>query len=186
MNFLAVSINHRTAPVELREAFHLSENEVRLMIKNAKEKLLKEGLILSTCNRTEIYGIPRDSNLSHSQIQNLIATIKQDTNTTTENFQTFISRESVKHLFSVATGIDSMLIGDNQIFKQVRDSFQIAEEMQFAGFLMRRIFDSAIRVGKRAISETAISEGAVTVSYAAVQLIEKIFSIQKMHPALLQ
>jgi len=176
MNFLAVSINHRTAPVELREAFHLSENEVRLMIKNAKEKLLKEGLILSTCNRTEIYGIPRDSNLNHSHIQNLIATIKQDTNTTTENFQTFISRESVKHLFSVATGIDSMLIGDNQIFKQVRGSFQIAEEMQFAGFLMRRIFDSATRAGKRAISETAISEGAVTVSYAAVQLIEKIFS----------
>jgi glutamyl-tRNA reductase len=69
-----------------------------------------------------------------------------------------------------------MLIGDNQIFKQVKNDFAIAEEMNFAGFLMRRVFDSAIRVGKRAISETAISEGAVTVSYAAVQLIEKIFS----------
>ncbi len=176
MNFLAVSINHRTAPVELREAFHLSEDEVRLMIKIARENLLKEGLILSTCNRTEIYGIPKDSNLSHSQIQNFITETIQNTKTSIENFQTFISRESVKHLFSVATGIDSMLIGDNQIFKQVKDSFQIAEETQFAGFLMRRIFDSATRAGKRAISETAISEGAVTVSYAAVQLIEKIFS----------
>jgi glutamyl-tRNA reductase len=176
MNFLAVSINHRTAPVELREALHLSEDEIRVMINSAKENLLKEGLILSTCNRTEIYGIPKDSKLNHSQIQTLITDNKQNTNTSSDNFQTFISRESVKHLFSVATGIDSMLVGDNQIFKQVKDSLQIAEEMQFAGFLLRRVFDSTIRVGKRAISETAISEGAVTVSYAAVQLIEKIFS----------
>jgi glutamyl-tRNA reductase len=69
-----------------------------------------------------------------------------------------------------------MLIGDNQIFKQVKDSFTLAEELQFVGFLMRRVFDSAIKTGKRAITETAISEGAVTVSYAAVQLIEKVFS----------
>ncbi len=79
-------------------------------------------------------------------------------------------------MFSVATGIDSLLVGDNQVFKQVKDSFQIAEETHFAGYIMHRIFDSAIRTGKRAISETSISEGAVTVSYAAVQLTEKIFS----------
>jgi glutamyl-tRNA reductase len=176
MNFLAISINHRTAPVELREALHLSEDEVRVMINSAKENLLKEGLILSTCNRTEIYGIPQEAELNHSQIQTLITNNKKNTATSNDNFQTFISRESVKHLFSVASGIDSMLIGDNQIYKQVKDSLQIAEEMQFTGFLMRRVFDSTIRVGKRAISETAISEGAVTVSYAAVQLIEKIFS----------
>jgi glutamyl-tRNA reductase len=176
MNFLAVSINHRTAPVELREALHLSEDEVRMMIKSAKENILKEGLILSTCNRTEIYGIPKDSKSNHSKIQNLITDNKQNTKTSTDNFQNFVSLDTVKHLFSVATGIDSMLVGDNQIFKQVKDSLQIAEEMHFAGFLMRRVFDSTIRVGKRAISETAISEGAVTVSYAAVQLIEKIFS----------
>ncbi len=176
MNFLAVSINHRTAPVELREALHLSEDEVREMISSAKENLLNEGLILSTCNRTEIYGIPKDSKLDHTQIQTLITDNKKNTNTSSDNFQTFISRDTVKHLFSVASGIDSMLIGDNQIYKQVKDSLKIAEEMQFAGFLMRRVFDSTIRVGKRAISETAISDGAVTISYAAVQLIEKIFS----------
>jgi glutamyl-tRNA reductase len=176
MNFLAISINHRTAPVELREALHLSEDEVRTMINNAKENLLNEGLILSTCNRTEIYGIPKDPELNHLQIQTLITDNKKDSNTSSKNFQTFISRDTVQHLFSVATGIDSMLVGDNQIYKQVKDSFQVAEEMQFAGFLMRRVFDSAIRVGKRAISETKISDGAVTVSYAAVQLVEKIFS----------
>ncbi len=69
-----------------------------------------------------------------------------------------------------------MLVGDNQVFKQVKDSFQISEESNFSGYIMHRIFDAAIRTGKRAISETSISEGAVTVSYAAVQLTEKIFS----------
>ena len=81
--------------------------------------------------------------------------------------------------------IDSLLIGDNQIFKQVKDSFQMAEENNFAGFLMKRIFDAAIKAGKRAISETRISEGAVTVSYAAVRLIEKIFSSLNRKSALI-
>jgi len=176
MNFLAVSINHRTAPVELREALHLSDEDVREIIKKAKDNFLKEGLLLSTCNRTEIYGIPVNPQITHQQFQKFIAENKNSTTISPENFQTFIARDSVKHLFSVTSGIDSQLIGDNQIFKQVKNAFNIAEEMQFAGFLTRRVFDSAIRVGKRAISETAISKGAVTVSYAAVQLIEKIFS----------
>ncbi|MCH7517323.1 MAG: glutamyl-tRNA reductase [Bacteroidetes bacterium] len=176
MQLLAVSINHKTAPVQLREALHLSDDEVHELIKKAKDNFLKEGLLLSTCNRTEIYGIPVNPQITHQQLQKFIVENKNSTITSPENFQTFISRDSIKHLFSVTSGIDSMLIGDNQIFKQVKNAFAIAEEMQFAGYLMRRVFDSAIRVGKRAISETAISEGAVTVSYAAVQLIEKIFS----------
>jgi glutamyl-tRNA reductase len=176
MNILAISINHRTSTVELREALYLSSEKVRETILTAKNNLLKEGLIISTCNRTEIYGIPADPQVTHLQFQNFIAENINLIKFSPENFQTFSSRDCLRHLFSVTTGIDSMLIGDNQIYKQVKYSFQIAEEMDFAGFLMKRIFDTATRVGKRAISETAISEGAVTVSYAAVQLIEKIFS----------
>ena len=176
MQLLTVSINHKTAPVQLREALHLSDDEIREIINKAKSDFIKEGLLLSTCNRTEIYGIPVNSQITHHQLQNIIAENKNSISTSPENFQTFVSRDSLKHLFSVISGIDSLLIGDNQIFKQVKNAFAIAEEMQFAGFLMRRVFDSATRVGKRAISETAISEGAVTISYAAVQLIEKIFS----------
>ncbi|GBD87922.1 glutamyl-tRNA reductase [bacterium BMS3Abin03] len=176
MNLLAVSINHRTAPVELREALHLTEEEIRQIIQLAKDELLQEGFIISTCNRTEIYGIPKEFQLPYSRLHSFILGHKKPVNASEENFQNFLSRESLKHLFGVASGIDSMLIGDNQILKQVKDSFLIAEEMGFAGFMMKRVFDAAIRVGKRAISETAISEGAVTVSYAAVQLIEKIFS----------
>ncbi len=184
MNLLAVSINHRTAPVELREALYVGSAEVVNLINDAKGKLFSEGLILSTCNRTEIYGIPVNKNLSYFDIQNFITEKKSSHKINPEHFQSFLSREAVKHLFRVISGIDSLLIGDNQIFKQVKDSFQISEEMQFAGFLMKRLFDSATIVGKRAITETEISEGAVTVSYAAVQLIEKIFSTLNKKSAL--
>lgn len=177
MNLLGISINHRTAPVDLREALHLSEEEIRNLIQQTKDKILSEGIVISTCNRTEIYGIPKQDGITHLDLQNLIINFKSSAaKISEENFQKFISRESVEHLFRVATGIDSLLIGDNQIFKQVKDSFIISEEMNFAGFLVKRLMDAAVRVGKRAINETAISEGAVTVSYAAVQLVEKIFA----------
>lgn len=176
MNLLAVSINHRTAPVELREALYLGNEDIKNLISSAKEKLLSEGVILCTCNRTELYGFPLDSSTSYHDLQNFIIDKKSSFNINNEHFQSFLSRESVKHLFSVITGIDSLLIGDNQVFKQVKDSFQLSEEMSFAGFIMKRIFDFALIAGKRALTETEISEGAVTVSYAAVQLIEKIFS----------
>lgn len=176
MNLLGISINHRTAPVDLRESLHLSEEEIKNLIQQIKGKILSEGIIISTCNRTEIYGIPKQDGITHLDLQNLIINYKSVSKISEENFQKFISRQSVEHLFRVATGIDSLLIGDNQIFKQVKDSFIISEEMNFAGFLIKRLMDAAVHVGKRAINETAISEGAVTVSYAAVQLVEKIFA----------
>lgn len=176
MNLIAISINHRTAPVELREAVYLREDEIRPFINIVKENQIKEGLILSTCNRTEIFGISNSNEINHEKFQSLLLNFKPAQNITEHHFQKYISRDAIKHLFCVATGIDSLLIGDNQVFKQVKDSFQIAEETHFAGYLMHRIFDATIRTGKRTISETSISEGAVTVSYAAVQLTEKIFS----------
>ena len=176
MNLLAVSINHRTAPVELREALYLGNEDIKNLIGSAKENLLSEGFVLCTCNRTEVYGFPVSKNTSYFDMQNFVIEKKSSFKINPEHFQSFLSREAVKHLFSVITGIDSLLIGDNQIFKQVKNSFHLSEEMSFAGFLMKRIFDFALIAGKRALTETEISEGAVTVSYAAVQLIEKIFS----------
>ena len=176
MNLLSLSISHHTAPVELREALHLSNEEIKTFIEGVKGKLLNEGLVISTCNRTEIYGLPSNESINHSAIQNFVLTMKPAPAAKSENFNHFLSYDAAKQLFKVITGIDSLLIGDNQIYHQVKDSIHIAEEMKFTGFLTQKLFDAAIRTGKRAISETEISEGAVTVSYAAVQLIEKIFS----------
>jgi len=176
MNIIGITINHHTAPVELREALHLNEDEIRAAIPEFKGNLLSEGLILSTCNRTEIYGIPSQKDISHEEIKNFLISKKQLSDITDENFRIYSSREAIEHLFEVISGIDSMLIGDNQILKQVKTAFRISDETQFSGFLMKRIFHYSAKVGKRAINETEISEGAVTVSYAAVQLIEKVFS----------
>jgi len=158
MNLIAISINHRTASVELREAVYLKEDEIRPFINLAKENQIKEGLVLSTCNRTEIFGIPNSNETNHEKFQSLLLNFKPGKNITEQHFQKYVSRDAIRHLFCVATGIDSLLVGDNQVFKQVKDSFQIAEETQFAGYIMHRIFDAAIRTGKRAISETSISE----------------------------
>jgi glutamyl-tRNA reductase len=176
MNLSAISINHHSAPVELREALQLSEEEIAELVAKIKGSLFSEGLILSTCNRTEIYGFPLSQKITLAEIQKALIEHKSVPGISNENFQTFHSFSAAEHLFRVAAGIDSLLIGDNQIFKQVKDSFQLAEDLSFTGVLSKRIFDAAIRTGKRAINETLISEGAVTVSYAAVQLIEKIFS----------
>jgi glutamyl-tRNA reductase len=176
MNLFAISINHHTAPVELREALHLNEEEIKKFILKLKNDRIQEGFILSTCNRTEIYAIPADNQLNHAALQNFILKEKPVERITPHHFTNFNSYEAIRHLFYVISGIDSLLIGDNQIYHQVKDSFKLADELEFTGFLMRRIFSAAVKAGKRALSETEISEGAVTVSYAAVQLIEKIFS----------
>ncbi|MGE5401144.1 MAG: glutamyl-tRNA reductase [Ignavibacteriales bacterium] len=176
MNLLAVSINHRTAPVELRENLHLSTDEIKNFLKELKGSLLNEGFIISTCNRTEIYGFPINPRTNFKDLQKFLIDNKPVNGINSQNFQNFFSCGAVNHLFKVSAGIDSLLLGDNQILGQVKESFQLSEEFEFAGFLLRRIFDSAIKVGKRAKTETVISDGAITVSYAAVQLIEKIFS----------
>lgn len=176
MNIIAVSINHRSAPAETREALHLNEDEIKSFLKDLKGNLVNEGFVLSTCNRTEIYGIPVDPAADFHQFQKFLTSRKNVNGLSEKNFQNFFSCGAVNHLFKVSAGIDSLLIGDNQILGQVKEAFQKSEENDLAGFLMKRVFDSAIKVGKRAKTETEISDGAITVSYAAVQLIEKIFS----------
>jgi glutamyl-tRNA reductase len=176
MNLLALSINHNSAPVELREALFLQKEEIDEFINKAKGNILNEGLVISTCNRTEIYGLPANEEIGFDHILKFLLSRKPVSQIKNEHFKNYFSRDAVTHLFRVITGIDSMLIGDNQIYHQVKDSFLISEKNQFSGFLMKRLFDAAIKTGKRAISETEICEGAVTVSYAAVQLVEKIFS----------
>jgi len=176
MNLLAISINHRTAPVGLRELLHLTREETELLLDNLKKDLLKEAFVLSTCNRTEIYGIPINNSLSYLDLEEYLLKFKPVASVTDDNFQKFFSCSALSHLCKVAAGIDSQMTGDNQIFGQVKEGFQTAEEKGLAGFLLKRVFDSAIRVGKRVKTETEISEGAITVSYAAIQLIEKIFS----------
>ncbi len=176
MNLIGISINHRTASVELRESLNLTNEEIVKLINSLKQSFLKEGLIISTCNRTEIIGIAVSEKINFNDLIASLINQKNINDVSSDSFEKFKSFLVIEHLFKLVTGIDSMLIGDNQIFKQVKDSFRISDRDNFIGFYLKKIMDSCLRIGKRAITETAISEGAVTVSFAAVQLIEKIFA----------
>lgn len=176
MNLVGISINHNTSPLELREAVHLSRDEIVEFIPRLKESLFSDGVVISTCNRTEIFGFPKNLGLDTTPLIEKLIEFKPGVGIQPQHIVKYFSCGAVKHLFSVASGIDSMIIGDSQILGQVKEAFEISEDLSFAGSVLRRIFDTATRVGKRAIKETTIGEGAVTVSYAAVQVVEKIFS----------
>ncbi len=176
MNLIGTSINHHTASIEQREALHLSKNEITEFMDVLRREYLTDGFVISTCNRTEIFGLPVENDINISRIQDALLNYKRVDGLTNKNFLNFFSCGAVKHLFSVTSGIDSLILGDSQIHGQMKEAFQLAIDMNFAGTVMRRIFDTAVKVGKRSISETAIGEGAVSVSYAAIQVVEKIFS----------
>lgn len=175
MNLLGISINHKTSPLEVRETLHLNKEEIIKLLPLLKS-LLDESVIISTCNRTEIFGFPISEKLNSDDLIKQLISFKPIEGLKEEYFNRYFSCGAVKHLFSVASGIDSLIIGDSQILGQVKEAFDISDDFGYTGTVIRRVFDSAIRVGKRAIKETSIGEGAVTVSYASVQVVEKIFA----------
>jgi glutamyl-tRNA reductase len=176
MNLIGISINHKTSPLDIREALHFERDEIVQLIPYLKEHYFSEGLVLSTCNRTEVFGFPHQFNFDLAPLINTLIDFKPVHGIKPENFSKYFSCGAVKHLFTVASGIDSMIIGDSQILGQVKEAIDISEDLEFAGIILRRIFDTAVRVGKRSIKETGLGEGAVTVSYAAVQVVEKVFA----------
>lgn len=184
MNLVGITINHNTAPIELREALHLSKDEIVELIPRLKQNSIAEGVVISTCNRTEIFWFPQDYSLNFNSILDTLINFKPIEGIKPEHFSKYFSCGAVKHLFSVASGIDSLVIGDSQILGQVKDAFEISENMNFAGTILKRVFDFAVKVGKRSIKETSIGEGAVTVSYASVQIVEKIFASLEKKSAL--
>ncbi|MBI1931786.1 MAG: glutamyl-tRNA reductase [Ignavibacteriales bacterium] len=185
MNLIGISINHRTSSIEQRESLHLSLDEQREFITKIKNDCLKEGFVVSTCNRTEIFGIPKTSHVNNNFLLNELLSFKNVNNISQENIETFEAENALRHIAQVASGLDSLIIGDSQILSQCKESFRLSVDENFSEATTRKIFDIAIRIGKRAIKETLISQGAVTVSYAAIQVIEKIFANLEKKEALI-
>ncbi len=187
MNLLSIGANHRTAPIDIRERLYFSEKE----LERAYEVLLnkygfKEAVIVSTCNRTEIYTVTNPFTMRYGDLLNFIKEQKNASDfVKPEYFYRQFASGAANHLFSVASGIDSMIVGDIQILAQIKDAYYYAEQKKTTGFLMNRVFNTAFRVGKRARNETEIGEGAVSISYAAVELASKIFADLSKKRALL-
>jgi len=184
MNLIGISINHTNSPLELRESLHLEQDEIIQLIPLLKERHFSEGLVISTCNRTEIFGFPHQFSFDYTPLISTLLDFKPVHGFKQDNFSKYFSCGAVKHMFKVASGIDSMIIGDSQILGQVKEAIDISEDLEFADVILRRLFHTAIRVGKRSIKETGLGQGAVTVSYAAVQVVEKIFASLEKKSAL--
>ncbi|MBI5020468.1 MAG: glutamyl-tRNA reductase [Ignavibacteriales bacterium] len=185
MNIYCLGINHRTAPVEIREKLWFSRDEIVSALETLQQNNLKELVLVSTCNRTELYHSFRDELLSSQPLWEILAEQKKADGISAENFYSLSSLGAVKHLFGVASGIDSMVLGDVQILNQMKEAFNLSQEHQTTGLLINRLFNTAFHVGKRSRSETEIGEGAVSVSYAAAELASKIFEELTKRSALL-
>jgi glutamyl-tRNA reductase len=177
VHLIVVGLNYRTAPVEVRERFALSEEEMHLALQGLKQTTgILEGVIVATCNRTEIYAVVDRLHLCGHYIR---AFLEQWFKIPRKEFNSHLymyeNDRAVEHLFRVTSGLDSMIIGETQILGQVRDAFLLAQEERATGTLFNRLFKQAITVAKRAHSETSIGESAVSVSYAAVELGKRIF-----------
>lgn len=175
MNLIGISINHRTSPIEIRESVHLNEDEQRQFISILKRETLSEGFVISTCNRTEVFGIPQN-NATTKHLFRHLKEFKHTIELTDDYIEEYHGDQALKHIGRVSSGIDSLIIGDSQILSQCKESFRLSVDEEFSSTTTHKIFDIAVRIGKRSIKETLISQGAVTVSYAAIQVIEKIFS----------
>ncbi|HWL26998.1 MAG TPA: glutamyl-tRNA reductase [Ureibacillus sp.] len=188
MHTLVVGLNYKTAPVEIREKLSFIENELpNAMAALKKEKSILEDVIVSTCNRTEIYAVVDQLHTGRYYIKQFLA---KWFDIPVEDFEQHLyireNDDSLNHLFRVTSGIDSMVLGETQILGQVKKSFLEAQEVGTTGTVYNHLFKQAVTFAKRAHNETTINENAVSVSYAAVELAKKIFgSLKHKHVAIL-
>ena len=176
LDFLCVGLNHETSPLEIRDALVMTEAEVERAIHALRaEAGADEALILSTCNRTEVYArgvaVP-DLPLF---INNLLREIKgMDLGARGHRLYSYRDPDSVQHLFRVACGLNSQVLGEPQIAGQVKDALTLAERSGGSGPVIERLLDAALRCAKRARSETGIGRGPISSAYAAVNLAAKV------------
>ena len=181
MSVIVVGLNHRTAPVELRERVAVpSSRMVKALHDLSGREHLAEVVLLSTCNRTEIYA---RSTKFHSAVSDVLEFLSEQGSAPPEDFSehlyTYYDDSAVSHLFGVAAGLDSMILGEDEILGQVRGAWQLAEAEGASGQAMARVFRHAIELGKRVRTDTAIGRRALSVSSAAVALAERtMFSLR--------
>ena len=177
MHILAVGINYKTAPVEIREKLSFNEAELAEAMKALKnKKSILENIIISTCNRTEIYAVGDQLHTSRYYIKEFLS---EWFNIDKEEFSKYLfiyeGDGAVEHLFSVTCGLNSMILGETQILGQVRSSYLLGQKEDTIGTVFNHLFKQALTLAKKAHSETEINTNAVSVSYAAVELAKKIF-----------
>ncbi len=179
MNIIVVGLSHKTAPVEVRELLAIPATRVgEALTRLCAYDGIREGIVLSTCNRVEVYAVVDDAEAGFLRIQEFLA----DTHLSLSSEQLMphlywqADDRAIHHLFRVAASLDSMIVGESQILGQLKDAFELSLYHKTTGVVLNKVVKKAISVAKRVRTETKIAEMAVSVSYAAVELARKIFS----------
>src|ERR687893_1704417 len=183
MSIVLVGLNHKTAPVEVRERLAFSDEACAESLRALVDgEVVREGLIVSTCNRVEILAAaarPR----GEDAVGRLSEFISDARSVPVELFSghlyTHADEAAVRHLFRVASSLDSLVVGEPQVLGQVRHAYSLAVEAGTAGRVLNRLVHHTFRVAKRVRTETGIAASAVSISYMAVELGKKIFDSLK-------
>jgi glutamyl-tRNA reductase len=178
MEIVLVGLNHRTAPVEVRERVSFTTEQARRAADELRSRgILEETLVLSTCNRSEVYGVPPES--SHECAPGLSSFLSEFHSVRADVLSISLyhhyDQAAVRHLFRVSAGLDSMLLGEAEILGQVREAYRSAHEQGATGPVLNRLFQGALEVGKRVRSETDLGTRPMSVASAGVKLAERIF-----------
>src|SRR5215813_862394 len=178
VEIVLVGLNHRTAPVEVRERVSFTTEQSRKAAEELRTRgILEETLVLSTCNRSEVYGVPPES--SHESAPGLSSFLSEFHSVRPDVLGSSLyhhyDRDAIRHLFRVAAGLDSQLLGEAEILGQVREAYRSAHEFGATGPVLNRLFQGALEVGKRVRSETELGARPMSVAAAGVKLAERIF-----------
>lgn len=180
MHIILVGLNHETAPVELREklafADNLLETPLSQITHSKRYDCIKEALILSTCNRVEIYAVAEESVAGLNAVKQFLVDYHSiPLNDFEEHLIELTDVEVVQHLFEVSSTLKSMIVGETQIQAQIKQAFEAAREFGSSGTVLSTLFQNALSVGKRVRHETEIGEHSLSVSHAAVMHLKKQF-----------
>ncbi|HEY0368116.1 MAG TPA: glutamyl-tRNA reductase, partial [Chthoniobacterales bacterium] len=176
MNLFCVGISHHTAPVETRERYVRNTEADRLLRETSG---CAESLLLSTCNRIEIYGVSEGRVANAAIVRCLNATAHDEASDESSVFYRYDNEDCAQHLFRVASGLDSMVVGETEVLGQTKLAYEAARTSGGAGPILHRLFQRAFRVAKEVRTHTDITRGAVSVGSVAVDLAGKIFG--KLH-----
>jgi len=180
-NIVSIGTSHHVAPIEFREKLAFSEEQLIESLHNLRSSYhLKEAVILSTYNRVEVYAVANPQMTTESPAKTLIDFLSHYHRIGVDMLKKWSylhqNIESIQHLFRVTSSLDSMVVGESQIVGQVKEAYDISRSAGGSGTILNRLFTKAFSVGKRIRSETTIASGAVSISYAAVELAKKIFN----------
>lgn len=177
MNLSLIGISHKTAPLKIREKFAFSRKQLREALSKLVEmESIDEAVIISTCNRTEIYACVKDVELGSLGLKNFILKYHHLEENKNNRYLYFLKdREAIRHLFRVASGLDSQVIGENQILGQVKSAYLQAQEMGTTNGQFNRLFQKTIAVGKLVRTKTRISQGNLSIGKVALKMLEEFW-----------